>query len=416
MTQENTALLEAKKAALIDGMLERIHWQIDCEVKREDVAEMIQSLDEYGMAFVSIPHWTSASEAQHGIDAYFKGEADPRLIEAARAVVDGRFSSYKVKNGRDVSIDADDGEKVYLVHSELMFELQSAYEALKDRGPSTPTTDSLTADAAAVPSDGTCRKCGACPRHPSTGVCATCEDEASAAIPLPEHFGPALIDQAREIAARYFENDPLDKARKAVATDIRKGGTMDYQDATQIALYALCHANRTADAAAKICGTCGGYGLARGGACWTCGGTGKEPVAAPTEAGEAEPSAWTGSGSMAALKDGREGFIWPSKADAHPIPLYALPPGEVIALQLDRKLGMYGSAYDPPGPCRAYTYVHQPSNLPAYSLGQAHSAAAAMSAGDNIDRGLGLLKALEDQGFGVFEIEREVDCRNGSEG
>ena len=126
-------------------------------------------------------------------------------------------------------------------------------------------------------------------------------------------------------------------------------------------------------------------------------------------AGEAEPAAWTGSGSMAALKDGREGLIWPAKSDAHPIPLYARPPGEVVALQLDRKVGMYGSAYDPPGPCRAYTYEHQPNNLPAYSLGQAHAAAAAMSAGDNIDRGLGLLKALEDQGFGVFEIEREND-------
>ena len=80
--------------------------------------------------------------------------------------------------------------------------------------------------------------------------------------------------------------------------------------------------------------------------------------------------------------------------------------GEVIALQLDRKVGMHGSAYDPPGPCRAYTYEHQPSNLPAYSLGQAHAAASAMSAGDNIDRGLGLLKALEEQGFGVFEIEQ----------
>jgi|GEM_PF-1403086 len=123
------------------------------------------------------------------------------------------------------------------------------------------------------------------------------------------------------------------------------------------------------------------------------------------EAGEVEPAAWTGSGSMAALKDGREGFIWPAKADAHPIPLYARPPGEVIALHLDRKVGMYGSAYDPPGPCRAYTYEHQPSNLPAYSLGRAHAAAAAMSAGDNIDRGLSLLKALEDQGFGVFEID-----------
>lgn len=133
--------------------------------------------------------------------------------------------------------------------------------------------------------------------------------------------------------------------------------------------------------------------------------TGEAPL--PTvEAGKAEPAAWTGSGSMAALMDGREGFIWPAKADAHPIPLFVRPPGEVIALQLDRKVGMKGCAYDPPGPCRAYTYEHQPSNLPAYSLGRAHAAAAAMSAGDNIDRGLGLLKALEEHGFGVFEIEQ----------
>lgn len=39
----------------------------------------------------------------------------------------------------------------------------------------------------------------------------------------------------------------------------------------------------------------------------------------------AEPVAYTGSGSMMALKDGREGYIWPSPADAHPIALYAAP-------------------------------------------------------------------------------------------
>jgi hypothetical protein len=38
-----------------------------------------------------------------------------------------------------------------------------------------------------------------------------------------------------------------------------------------------------------------------------------------------KPVAYTGSGSMMALKDGREGFIWPTSADAHPIPLYAAP-------------------------------------------------------------------------------------------
>lgn len=38
-----------------------------------------------------------------------------------------------------------------------------------------------------------------------------------------------------------------------------------------------------------------------------------------------EVVAWTGSGSIIALQDGREGFIWPTRADAHPIPLYAAP-------------------------------------------------------------------------------------------
>lgn len=38
-----------------------------------------------------------------------------------------------------------------------------------------------------------------------------------------------------------------------------------------------------------------------------------------------EVVAWTGSGSLMALKDGREGFIWPRSAKAHPIPLYAHP-------------------------------------------------------------------------------------------
>lgn len=49
-------------------------------------------------------------------------------------------------------------------------------------------------------------------------------------------------------------------------------------------------------------------------------------AATPTPQGEAKPLAWTGSGSLRALEDGREGHIWPTAADAHPIPLYAAPP------------------------------------------------------------------------------------------
>lgn len=45
----------------------------------------------------------------------------------------------------------------------------------------------------------------------------------------------------------------------------------------------------------------------------------------------AEPVAWTGSGSLMALKDGREGFMFPAAADAHPIPLYTHPPADTMA-------------------------------------------------------------------------------------
>lgn len=63
-----------------------------------------------------------------------------------------------------------------------------------------------------------------------------------------------VMAMARDAAARYFENDPLDKARKAIAASIRQGGTMDYQDATQIALYAICAERRavSGDAGAAL--------------------------------------------------------------------------------------------------------------------------------------------------------------------
>lgn len=41
---------------------------------------------------------------------------------------------------------------------------------------------------------------------------------------------------------------------------------------------------------------------------------------------QAEVVGWTGSGSLKAVSEGNEGYIWPSKADAHPIPLFASPP------------------------------------------------------------------------------------------
>lgn len=47
------------------------------------------------------------------------------------------------------------------------------------------------------------------------------------------------LAMARECAAAYFENDPLDTGRKDLAALIRKGGPADDQDATQICLLAI---------------------------------------------------------------------------------------------------------------------------------------------------------------------------------
>lgn len=66
------------------------------------------------------------------------------------------------------------------------------------------------------------------------------------------------------------------------------------------------------------------------------------------------------------------------------------------------KLGLYGRAFDTPQTRRAYTYQEQPDNLGAYKLGRAVLHAA--SGGDSIDYGLSLLKQLQAQGFGVFEL------------
>lgn len=68
------------------------------------------------------------------------------------------------------------------------------------------------------------------------------------------------------------------------------------------------------------------------------------------------------------------------------------------------KLGMTGRAYDMPGTCRAYTYRHQPDNVAAGRLGDACWSAYKAGGGDSIDFGLGLLKQLEANGFGVYEL------------
>jgi hypothetical protein len=55
---------------------------------------------------------------------------------------------------------------------------------------------------------------------------------------------------------------------------------------------------------------------------------------------------YTGSGSLAALSKGADGYIWPSPAAAHPVPLYASPvqPDPITANQviefMERETGL----------------------------------------------------------------------------
>ena len=81
----------------------------------------------------------------------------------------------------------------------------------------------------------------------------------------------------------------------------------------------------------------------------------------------------------------------------------ALTPGEPVACLV----GIKGSAFDSPKTKRAYTYAEQPGNIAASKLGRAFAVAALQSAGDSIDHGLTLLKELQKEGFGVFEVVAE---------
>lgn len=72
------------------------------------------------------------------------------------------------------------------------------------------------------------------------------------------------------------------------------------------------------------------------------------------------------------------------------------------------QIGNEGSFYDPNGTRRAFTYEKQPGNDLAAKLGYATNEAYRASAGDSIDRGLSLLKSLQDHGFGVFQTGEKV--------
>jgi len=50
---------------------------------------------------------------------------------------------------------------------------------------------------------------------------------------------------------------------------------------------------------------------------------------------DAQPVAWTGSGSIDALKAGAEGHMWPTKAAAHPVALYTHPAPDALRVAVE---------------------------------------------------------------------------------
>lgn len=68
------------------------------------------------------------------------------LRDAASALLDGMQSTYRARNNRQVGIEADDGEKCWIVHSDLTYALESALAALTLE----PDADTGRADAPAA--------------------------------------------------------------------------------------------------------------------------------------------------------------------------------------------------------------------------------------------------------------------------
>ena len=52
--------------------------------------------------------------------------AAPELLEAARVIIAQMSDTYKARNGKQMSIEADDGEKCWIVHSDDIVTLEAA--------------------------------------------------------------------------------------------------------------------------------------------------------------------------------------------------------------------------------------------------------------------------------------------------
>lgn len=82
---------------------------------------------------------------------------------------------------------------------------------------------------------------------------------------------------------------------------------------------------------------------------------------------------------------------------------------ENLVYDLKLKLGVRGKYFDHPEIKRGYSYYDQPDNLAALKIGRGARNSYSYTSGDDIDRGLALLKELQREGFGIFELNEQYD-------
>lgn len=72
----------------------------------------------------AITAWNTRTAANADVD---------RLVEAAQTLIAQMSDTYKARNSKRMSIEADDGEKCYIVHSDDIFSLQSALDGMGEK-------------------------------------------------------------------------------------------------------------------------------------------------------------------------------------------------------------------------------------------------------------------------------------------
>lgn len=121
-----TAMAKVDEEELIDLIDDAISDSFDEEWNsRMGARHIVGALEHEGWTVVRAALSDRSTREEIGADT----NAGDVLREAAQELLDGLSSTYKARNGREVGIEADDGEKCYIVHSDLVTGLRAALSA-----------------------------------------------------------------------------------------------------------------------------------------------------------------------------------------------------------------------------------------------------------------------------------------------